>query len=54
MTSRLAGLLIAMAGLLVTGLSTGGQIYYLLFYSILLIAALSLASVIWVLLSVRI
>lgn len=54
MTSRLAGLLIAMAGLLVTGLSTGGQIYYLLFYSLLLIAALSLASVIWVLLSVRI
>ena len=47
MTSRLTGVLIAMAALLATGLSTGGQIYYLLFYTLLLLTLLSLISVLW-------
>ena len=54
MTSRLAGALVAMAALLATGLSTGGQIYYLLFYTLLLLTLLSLISVLWLLYSVRI
>ncbi len=54
MTSRLTGALIAMAALLATGLSTGGRIYYLLFYTMLLLLLLSLASVLWVLFTARI
>ena len=54
MTSRLTGVLIAMAALLTTGLSTGGQIYYLLFYTLLLLTLLSLISVLWLLFSARI
>ena len=54
MTSRLTGVLIAMAALLATGLSTGGQIYYLLFYTLLLLTLLSLISVLWLLFSARI
>ena len=47
MTSRLVGALIAAAALLATGLSTGGQIYYLLCFTILLLILLSLVSVLW-------
>lgn len=54
MTSRLTGALIAMAALLATGLSTGGRIYYLLFYTMLLLLLLSLASVLWVLFTAQI
>ena len=54
MTSRLTGTLIAMAALLATGLSTGGKIYYLLFYTLLLLLVLSLGSVLWVLFTARI
>ena len=54
MTSRLTGALVAMAALLATGLSTGGRIYYLLFYTLLLLTLLSLISVLWLLYSVRI
>ena len=54
MTSRLVGALIAAAALLATGLSTGGQIYYLLCFTILLLILLSLGSVLWLLFSVRI
>ena len=54
MTSRLTGVLIAMAALLATGLSTGGRIYYLLFYTLLLLTLISLISVLWMLFSVRI
>ena len=54
MTSRLTGALVAMAALLATGLSTGGRIYYLLFYTLLLLTLISLSSVLWLLFSVRI
>ncbi len=46
MTSRLVGALIAAATLLATGLSTGGQIYYLLCFTILLLILLSLVGVV--------
>ena len=54
MTSRLALALIAAAALLATGLATGGQIYYLLFFTLLLLMLVSLASVLWALLTVKI
>ncbi len=54
MTSRLALSLIAAGALLTTGLSTGGQIYYLLFNTVFLLMLLSLASVLWALFTVRI
>ncbi|NLF27918.1 MAG: DUF58 domain-containing protein [Clostridiales bacterium] len=54
MTSRLALALIAAAALIATGLSTGGRIYYLLFFTVLLLLIVSLASVLWALLSVKI
>ena len=54
MTSRLAAALIAFAALLVTGLSTGGRIYYLLAYTLALLVLLSLASVLWALATVRV
>lgn len=54
MTIRLAGVAVTATVLFATGLSTGGRIYYLLFFSIVILTLLSLASVLWVLYSVQI
>lgn len=54
MTLRLFGCLTVMAALLITGLSTGAQVYYLLFLLLAMLMALSLASVLWTLLTLRV
>lgn len=54
MNGRLIGALAAMAALLAAGLSTGAQIYYLLFNLLLAMIVLGLASALWTLWTVRI
>ena len=54
MTIRLAGVAVTATVLFATGLSTGGRLYYLLFFTIVILTLLSLASVLWVLYSVQI
>ena len=54
MSGRLTALLVAMATLLVTGLSTGTRIYYLFFWILTGILVTSFISVLWTLLTVRV
>ena len=54
MTARLAGFLIAMAALMAAALATGVRIYYLLFFTMLILILLSLASAVWALLTIKI
>ena len=54
MTARFFGCLAVMAALLATGLSTGAQVYYLLLLMLALLMALSLISVVWTLLTLRV
>ena len=54
MTARFFGCLIVAALLLVTGLSTGASVYYLLALLILALAAVSLLSVVWTLFTMRV
>ena len=54
MTARLCGCLAVAALLLVTGLSTGANVYYLLALLLLLLCLLSLASVLWTLFTMKV
>lgn len=54
MSARLTGALVAMAALLAAGLSTGTRIYYLLFALLAAMLLMSLVSVLWTVLTVRI
>ena len=54
MSVRLIGYLALMAALLVTGLSTGAQVYYLLFLTLLLLLALSFVAVVWTLFTLKV
>ncbi|MBQ6595901.1 MAG: DUF58 domain-containing protein [Clostridia bacterium] len=53
MTVRLAGVLAAMATLLLVTLSTGGRMYFLLFLVLSLMTAAGLASTLWTLFTLR-
>lgn len=54
MKKRLIGVIAAMIALLGAALATGNRIYYNFFFLLMLMIAFSLASVIWMLLSVRV
>ena len=54
MSVRLIGYLAVMAALLTTGLSTGQNVYYLLFLMLLLLMLFSLASVLWTLWTLKV
>lgn len=54
MSARLTGALVAMAALLAAGLSTGTRIYYLLFALLAAMLLMSLVSILWTVLTVRI
>ncbi len=54
MNARLIGALFAMLTLLAAGLSTGTRVYYLLFFLLLVMILLGLASVLWTLFTVKI
>ena len=54
MTARFWSLLGVLAALLAVGLSTGGQVYYFLFFALVMVLLLSVASVLWTLFTVRV
>ncbi|HIU33741.1 MAG TPA: DUF58 domain-containing protein [Candidatus Pullichristensenella excrementigallinarum] len=54
MTARFWSLLGVLAALLAVGLSTGGQVYYFLFFAFVMVLLLSVASVLWTLFTVRV
>ena len=54
MTLRLFGYLAVMAALLVTGLSTGAQVYYLLLLTLAMLLVISFASVLWTLATLKV
>lgn len=54
MNARLIGAAFAMLTLLAAGLSTGTRVYYLLFYVILALIVLGLASAVWTVFTVKI
>jgi len=51
--SRRAGYALVMAAMLACGLSTGQRVYYLIFYALLAMLLLGLASALWTLLTIR-
>ena len=54
MNARLTGALVAMITLLAAGLSTGTRVYYLLFFVLLAMLVLGLASAVWTVFTVKI
>ena len=54
LNTRRAGYALVMAAMLAAGLSTGTRLYYLIFYALLAMLLLGLASVVWTLATLRV